>query len=81
MLEILLIFMIAIIILMIRSQFVHSERIKMIDLIFKQENYKYYLKIFDMISYNYMVFCFWVWPISKMWPRELDDLKYSWKQE
>jgi len=81
MLEILLIFMIAIIILMIRSQFVHSERIKMIDLIFKQENYKYYLKIFDMISYNYMVFSFWVWPISKMWPRELDDLKYSWKQE
>lgn len=58
----------------IRNELVFRERMKMIDTIFSQEEWKYYESFLEVIGYPNMLFHFWVWPISKMWPQELKDL-------
>jgi hypothetical protein len=58
-----------------RIQAVYSERMRMNHLVFSQKDYVYYLALKHTVEYNRMVLCFWVWPISKMWPRELQELK------
>ena len=47
----------------------------MIDVIFAQKNWEYYRGFLNVVSYDTMVMQFWVWPVSKMWPQELKDLK------
>lgn len=69
---------------LIRNSLVHTERSKMIDTIErchrsqKIDGIKY-LTLFEAVSYNDMMSIkhFFVFPISKMWPKELQDIRNS----
>jgi hypothetical protein len=67
--------MFCIFLLVVRNYFVREERLRMIDVIFAQKNWEYYRGFLNVVSYDTMVMQFWVWPVSKMWPQELKDLK------
>ena len=62
-------------ILLVRNFFVLEERLRMNELIFRQDNWHHLLNKNIDVSYDSMVLKFWVWPISKMWPKELQELK------
>jgi hypothetical protein len=59
-----------------RLESVLTERFRMINLVFSQDigKVKRYLQLLDSVSFNSMMFQFWVWPVSKLWPRELQEL-------
>lgn len=57
-----------------RNNFVLYTRNKMLDLIFAIEDYEHYLSMYDKVSYDEMLLHFWIWPIYKMWPDELQNL-------
>jgi hypothetical protein len=58
----------------IRNVAVYSERMRTNDVIFSQEEWWHYLDLKHTVSYNDMMLRFWVWPVHKMWPQELQDL-------
>jgi len=60
---------------LVRNNAVYRERVRMIDLIFNQDNWYEYIHIRDRVSYEYMLYHFWIWPVSKMWPQELQELE------
>lgn len=62
-------------VMMVRNQFVFDERMKMNELMFAQEDYLYYVSIKHTVSYDSMMWHFWIWPIHKMWPEELQKLR------
>lgn len=61
--------------MMIRNCFVYAECIEMNKIVFNQKNYEHYLAIKHVVSYDKMMLHFWVWPIHKMWPEELQKLR------
>jgi hypothetical protein len=61
--------------ILVRNECVLRERLKMIDLVFSQDDWLHYCSVKDGISYEYMLYHFWVWPIASMWPKELKDLQ------
>lgn len=70
-----IILMLAPILIMVRNYLVIYERIKMNGLIFQQEDYIFYLRCKDIVSYDSMMLHFWIFPIHKMWPKELQQLR------
>ena len=69
-----LIFIYAIIIL-IRNDLVYSERTIMHKIIFLQENWEHWLNISEQVSYNQMMSKFWVFPVHKLWPEKIQELR------
>ena len=61
--------------IIVRNGFVLKERLLINDAIFAQHDYMHYLRIKDQVVYDYMMWRFWVWPVSKLWPQELQDLR------
>lgn len=61
----------------IRNTLVLRERLKMNDLIFSQDDWYNLSSLKDEISYNNMLWHLWVWPISSMWPKRLQELRAS----
>jgi hypothetical protein len=60
---------------LVRNQAVYLARIQMLDLIASRGNVSYYLSVYGRsVSYDDMLFHFWVWPVSKMFPKELQEL-------
>jgi hypothetical protein len=64
-----------VILFQVRNILVFEERMLMTGLIFAQQDYMPYLRAKLTVSYDYMVYHFWVWPVSKMWPTELQSLR------
>ena len=60
--------------MLIRSEVVYHERRKMIDIVYSQDNWEHYRALMHAVGHHQMWLHFWVWPISKMWPDELQDL-------
>ena len=60
----------------IRNHLVLNERLRMNDVIFNDRNndYFHYCSIKGKVSYGAMLFKFWIFPIKKMWPKELIEL-------
>jgi hypothetical protein len=71
------IFMCLAIVMGIRNNFVLSERLKMNVIVFSQKDWEHYCSVKNTISYDSMVWHFWVWPIRKMWPEELQKLRQN----
>lgn len=67
--------LVAAVIILIRNHFVFHERNNMIDLVFAQQDWRKYCDLFDRTGYNAMVFCFWIYPVGRMWVPELQALK------
>jgi hypothetical protein len=70
-----IVFMFLNVLMMFRNNAVFNERIHMNALIFSQNDYMTYLAIKHTVSYDYMMWHFWVWPVSKLWPGELQELR------
>jgi len=62
-------------VVLIRNQAVYSERTEMSNLIFAQADWEKYLSLKRAISYDEMMVRFWIWPIHRMWPQELKELR------
>jgi hypothetical protein len=60
--------------IMVRNTLVLSTRNKMLDLIFGKEDWERYLSIYLTVSYDEMLYRFWIWPIHKMFPKQLREL-------
>ena len=60
---------------MIRNVCVLHERTQMLVHVFKQADWPTILGLHDQVTYSKMMLHFWVWPIHKMWPAELQELR------
>jgi hypothetical protein len=58
-----------------RNHAVLSERMKMSRLVFNEKEWEKYLMLKHTVSYDKMMTHFWIWPIHKMWPEELQKLR------
>jgi len=60
---------------LVRNYYVYSERIRMIDIVYRQPDWKYYSRLRNSVGYHSMMMCFWIWPVHRMWPAELQRLR------
>ena len=65
---------IATLVFMVRNHAVYSERMIANEVIFKQDDYFHYIGLKHQVTYDDMMRHFWVWPVRKMWPQELQDI-------
>jgi hypothetical protein len=70
-----LLLMFGALVMMVRNTAVFTERMKMNELIFRQDNWYDLLPLKDSVEYNDMMLRFWVWPVYSMWPEELRKLR------
>lgn len=59
----------------IRNAHVYKERQIILDIIFQRDDWRELIMLKDTVSYDSMMYKFWVWPISKMWPPKLRELR------
>jgi hypothetical protein len=60
--------------MLVRNQCVFHTRNKALDFLLEIEDWKHYFDLYDAVSYDDMLLHFWVWPVSKMFPKELQEL-------
>lgn len=65
--------------ILVRNRAVYSERGKMIDIVFAQQEWQHYRDLMDSVRYDSMVLNFWIWPVYKMWPTELQELREQYR--
>jgi len=65
--------------ILVRNKMVFNERMSLILCLFRRpsirnrNDWRELMALYDTVSYNKMVYSFWVWPIKKMWPKQLQD--------
>jgi hypothetical protein len=63
--------------LLVRNELVYSERTRMNGVVYSQNDWEHYSSVRNLVSYEQMMWKFWVWPIGRMWPQELQQLKVN----